>query len=59
VSAPLIEVLAAQPDRNHVQRLDVAQGGARFGQRGANGIVGAGGRTADELDDLGDGYDSS
>jgi hypothetical protein len=59
VSAPLVEVLAAQPNRHDVECLDVAQGGPRLGQRGANRIVGARGRAADELDDLGNRYGST
>src|SRR5579859_6944415 len=53
---PLVQILATQADRDHVQRLDVAQGRAGLGQRGLDGVVGAGAGAADELDDLGHGH---
>lgn len=49
---PLVEIVTSQPDRHDVERLDVAQAAARFGQRALHGVVGTNGRPSDHLDDL-------
>ena len=47
-----------RPDGHDVDRLDVAQGLLRVGERVLHGVVGARGGAPDELDDLDDGHPS-